>query len=149
MAITEKSHIIQVFTEPPEWGRSKRCIWVERQNFYCADKPKGRRKSKAAGNEPYLILGFDTEYKSPSTAVSRESIREGNAKYKVLSYQFHAKMSSGEEWTGICCPDNDERLSIGECAVQAITSIQAVGDCVECALAAEFSFALLTAVYEL
>jgi hypothetical protein len=63
--------------------------------------------------EPYLIIGFDTEFKSPP-AFTLQQIREGGLRYRVLSYQFHAATSNGLEWSGICLPEDDQRLTVPE-----------------------------------
>lgn len=64
-------------------------------------------------DEPYLIVGFDTEFKVPP-AVTLQELRSGGAKYLVLSYQFRAVTSNGIEWEGICLPDGDQRISVPE-----------------------------------
>lgn len=69
----------------------------------------------------YLILGFDTEYKSPEP-VELDQIREGRAKFEVLSYQFHAKTSEGLEWSGICLPEADERITLEQFMLFALAS---------------------------
>ncbi len=38
------------------------------------------------------MIGFDTEFETPSEAVSRDDIALGFAKYEVLSYQAHCKL---------------------------------------------------------
>jgi hypothetical protein len=119
-----ESHKLQFWQEPPEISKNnKSTIWVEREDFYCfsdhtnqvvPESPKkGSRKGKKV-TKPYLILGFDTEFKTPSAALSRSEIKEGLAKSLILSYQFHAKHPDGREWQGICCPDNDERLTLAQ-----------------------------------
>lgn len=116
---------VEVFVTPPEFGEGKKSFRLERGNFRSTDaspikKPKGGLS--ISDNSPYLILGFDTEFKTPDYAVTREQIADGLAKYQVLSYQFHAKASTGEEWTGICCPDLDQRLSVAEFLTFALGS---------------------------
>lgn len=128
--------------EPPGRAHSKRTLWVESDDFYCDPaglrqnrrKQPGKERGKSppsetapAGSqatpeaeEPYLILGFDTEFKGPGYAVDRADIKAGRAKFEVLSYQFHAKASSGEEWNGICCPDKGARIPLGEFLVFAL-----------------------------
>ena len=101
---------------------SKSRIWVEREDFYCdafLDLPepelKPRKRSKPSmDNTPYLLVGFDTEFKTPEDAVTNDDISKGAAKFRVLSYQFHASSSFGEEWKGICCPDDGDRMTLGE-----------------------------------
>ncbi|WP_379553576.1 DNA polymerase [Qipengyuania sp. DGS5-3] len=85
---------------------SKSCLWVESGNFY------GETNS-----DEYLILGFDTEFKTPDEALSYEEIRAGDGKYKVLSYQFHCSVydphqPEAKEWSGICYPDGEKRLNL-------------------------------------
>src|SRR5687768_16797668 len=63
---------------------------------------KSRKKKTEQEERPYVILGFDTEFQGPGFAVTREHIKEGKAKYTVVSYQFHAATSDGREWNGIC-----------------------------------------------
>ena len=90
-----KQNLISVYLEPSELKGvdSKSDIWVEREDFYCAGDGGKSTKSrgKSIENIPYLILGFDTEFKSPDQSVTPDQIKSGDAKYKVLSYQFHAK----------------------------------------------------------
>jgi hypothetical protein len=54
--------------------------------------------------------------------VTREDIKEGEATYRVLSYQFHCQLQSGEQWSDVGCPDHDERISLGEFLVFALGS---------------------------
>lgn len=77
----------------------------------------GRKK---AGPQPYLIIGFDTEYQSPSDPIERSAVAGGGARYEVLSYQFHCLASSGESWSGLCCPEEGERMSLGAFLVFAL-----------------------------
>ncbi len=94
---------------------SKSSIWVESANFY------GKTKS-----DEYLILGFDTEFKTPDEALSYDEIRAGDGKYKVLSYQFHCSVydpsqPETKEWSGICYPDGDERLGLTDILIFAFS----------------------------
>lgn len=111
----------EFWVEPPELGNknSKRCLWVERADIYCFTKdesdfdteldPEDVKPSSA----PYLLVGFDTEFKTPSEALTPAEVKEaGRARSLILSYQFHAKTSTGVEWSGICCPEADERISL-------------------------------------
>jgi hypothetical protein len=120
--VIQTPNIFYFWQEPPDITKnSKSSIWVERKDFYCfleqpnpvvaGEVQKGGKKRKKA-SEPYLIVGFDTEFKTPPTALSRSEIKEGLAKSIILSYQFHAKHPDGREWQGICCPDGDERLTL-------------------------------------
>ncbi len=119
------ANTVSVFREPPELaGSIKTETWVENADFYSepeTDKPKRKKKSEEEDvPQPYLIIGFDTEFKTPDYLVSREQVVMGLAKYRVLSYQFHAKTSDGKEWQGICCPDGDDRLTLGQFIVFAL-----------------------------
>ena len=64
-----------------------------------------------AARHTYLIIGFDTEYKTPDP-LNRAQIKEGLGRVEILSYQFYAKTHNGHEWSGICLPDNNDRLSV-------------------------------------
>ena len=90
---------------------SKSCIWVERDNFY------GEKHSR--DDDRYLIIGFDTEYKTPDEKLTPQDIKSGAGKYKVISYQFHCSIfdpgqPEAVEWSGICYPAGDERLSLAD-----------------------------------
>jgi hypothetical protein len=93
-------------------GFRKSPVWVERNNFYGDDHK--------VEDEPYLIIGFDTEYKSPSNPVTRDQLKAGEAKFTVLSYQFHCSLydpaqPNAIEWSGICFPDADgSRLKLAD-----------------------------------
>jgi len=88
-------------------------------NDFIQPPPKTRRK-KNAPPPPYLIVGFDTEYQAPAAPVERSTVVQHEAKYQVLSYQFHCLSSAGQSWSGICCPDDGERISLGEYLVFAL-----------------------------
>ena len=75
------------------------------------------RKTKR--EEEFLIVGFDTEYQAEK-AVSNTKVKLGLAKYKVLSYQFHAKTKDGIEWSGLVVPDEYTRLSFSEFIVYVV-----------------------------
>ena len=86
-----------------------------------------KAKSRKKKGEPdkkidpsYLIIGFDTEFKSPDQAISRENIKQGEAKYEVLSYQFHCRTNDNVEWQGISIPESGTRMSLGEFIVFAV-----------------------------
>jgi hypothetical protein len=88
---------------------SKSSIWVERQNFY------GDRFS--ADREVFLVVGFDTEFKTPDHALSRAELTEGMGKNNILSYQVYCKLydpnqPDAAEWGGVCYPEPGERLSL-------------------------------------
>ena len=82
--------------------------------------PKPEKKSRVVPD--YVLVGFDTEYVVPENAVSNDDIRAGAAKYRVLSYQFHCLLASGEFWSGISIPDDGARMSLGELLAFALGS---------------------------
>ena len=76
---------------------SKSSIWVERRNFYGAldseqeisSKKKTRRKKNSEDDvpetpeiNPYLVIGFDTEFKTPSDPLTRAELYEGKGSMK-------------------------------------------------------------------
>ena len=90
---------------------SKSCIWVESADFYGS---KHFREDKR-----YLIVGFDTEFKTPDDILTPRDIKAGEGKYKVISYQFHCSLYDPEqpdarEWSGICYPQDGERLKLAD-----------------------------------
>ena len=103
---------------------SKSYIWVERGNFYCEEerckknKKKGKKKKSSSGK--FLIIGFDTEYKTRGEAFERHELQEGIGRNEILSYQVHCKLHDpdqpeAQEWGGICFPEDgsvDNRLSL-------------------------------------
>ena len=95
---------------PPENALSKSGVWVKRHHFYGAADPEHHS----------LLVGFDTEFKTPSAPVSNEEIREGQAKYEVLSYQVHCRIFDPAaklpevEWSGILYPEKGERITVKE-----------------------------------
>ena len=90
---------------------------LEYDNFI-PPAPSGRKKK--SGPTPYLIVGFDTEYQAPAEPLDRSAVVHQEAKYEVLSYQFHCLSEAGVTWSGICCPDDGERMSLGKFLVFAL-----------------------------
>ena len=84
-------------------------------------------KELAEQLDAHVILGFDTEYKSPPRQTPQE-IREGKIlggiKNSVLSYQFYAITNTGVTWSNLCCPDTTKglegRMKLGEFIVFAL-----------------------------
>ena len=77
---------------------SKSSIWVESGNFYGGIKSRGM---------PFLVIGFDTEYKTLDEPVDREGLEQGLGRNTILSYQVHCKIYDDSnpvatEWGG--CP---------------------------------------------
>lgn len=86
-------------------------------NIYGIERHHIRRVKR---DDEYLIIGFDTEYVTPKDAVDNDKIKRGRARYKVLSYQFYAKINDGVEWSGIILPTEFSRVSLSEFIVYAI-----------------------------
>src|ERR1700754_1548255 len=95
---------------PPEVSSEACTFSIDASQF----QPKPEKK--AAGMSDLAIIGFDTEYVTPDLPSSREDIREGRAKYRVLSYQFHVLLPSGQAWSGIAVPPTGDRLSMAICS---------------------------------
>lgn len=111
---------VDVFETPPELMTTpmQRTVQIPADAFL-SPALKGE-KGKKKTTPPYLLIGFDTEFKTPDHMVTRDEIVAGEAKYRVLSYQFHAKTSDGREWQGICCPDDTERMTLAAFIVFAL-----------------------------
>jgi hypothetical protein len=84
-------------------------------------------KELAEQLDAHVILGFDTEFKSPPRQTPQE-IRDGKiaggVKNAVLSYQFCAITNTGTTWSNLCCPDTakgpKDRMKFGEFIVFAL-----------------------------
>lgn len=114
---------VNVFESPPEMmlDATPRRLSLPEGAIRRQEAASAKRRQKGSRtDEPYLILGFDTEFKTPDYLVDRDAVAAGQAKYRVLSYQFHAKTSDGREWKGICCPQGDERMTLGAFIVFAL-----------------------------
>jgi hypothetical protein len=93
-------------------------IELQSANFY-----HGPEKADA---QEYLIIGFDTEFKTPENPLSLEEVRVGQAKYKVLSYQVYCSLydpaqPDAKPWSGICYPNGDDRLSLSDILIFALS----------------------------
>lgn len=120
--VTHSQSAVTLFD--PHSGFSKCPIWVEGSSFYGGGVLSRRKGRQNDANDPFLVIGFDTEFKTPNEALPLEDVRQGKAKYTVLSYQFHCKAFQmerdfHEEWSGICYPQNGERISLGQLLVFA------------------------------
>src|ERR1039458_793089 len=96
------SNKVQFFAEPTELTGNKtpQETEVTSTDFIPAKAKAKRARKKAAeavavASEPYLIIGFDTEFKTPEYHVSREQIVAGEAKYRVLSDRKSTRLNSG------------------------------------------------------
>lgn len=105
---------VAVFEKPPEISRKKSTFWVNQTDFDKSVTSSIRSRNRSLMADPYLLIGFDTEYKTPDFHITNDHVKAGAAKYRVLSYQFHAKTVDGKEWQGICCTDNDVRMTMKE-----------------------------------
>ncbi|CAN1503876.1 hypothetical protein MCEREM21A_00582 [Sphingomonadaceae bacterium] len=105
---------------------SKSPIWVESSNFYGGVNSRGL---------PFLVIGFDTEYKTPSNSFDRQGLESGLGRNRILSYQVHCKLYDANlpdcsEWGGICYPEDgsiDNRLSLTDLLTFAISQGIATG----------------------
>lgn len=107
---------------PPELSSERTVVSVGPGDF----QPKPEKKGRA--EQDFVLIGFDTEYVVPADPVDTADIREGRAKYTVLSYQFHCILKSGESWSGIAIPNDGERMSMAELIVFALGSRSKAGD---------------------
>ena len=118
----ETEPFVEIYQTPPELVKQGRPVKsrlaVKHSDFAPQAKSTGRSR-KTSQNEPYVIIGFDTEYQTPDHPLEIEDIKDGKGKYRVLSYQFHCKTSTGEKWSGIACPKGDERMTFGQYLVFA------------------------------
>lgn len=88
-----------------------------RDNVYGLERHQIRPTKR---EREYLIVGFDTEYVTPKDPVNNDKIERGRARYKVLSYQFHAKRQDGVEWNGIIIPPEHARITFSDFLVYVI-----------------------------
>jgi len=95
---------IKLYLEPPSLKHNKSSIWVERSNFYCAHD-LGNTKGNLGSKTDYLIVGFDTEFKTSDAPIRHSDLglEDTQIKNLILSYQFSAKLGDFA-WEGICCP---------------------------------------------
>ena len=88
-------------------------LWLEDGDIDLT-KPKRSKKGESKKEDQYLLVGFDTEFKTPDKPVTNDEIYAGMARSLILSYQFYAKTPDGFVWQGLCCPDGDERITLSE-----------------------------------
>lgn len=105
---------IKLYLGPPSCKHNKSSIWVERSNFYCAPV-LGNTKGNSGSKSEYLIVGFDTEFKTSEAPIRHSDLglEDTQIKNLILSYQFSAKLGDFA-WEGICCPKDGERITLGE-----------------------------------
>ena len=110
---------VNILTRGTNGDLSKCSIWVRGDDFYGGCKHRGL---------PFLVIGFDTEYKTPSDPIDREGLSRGLGRNTILSYQVHCKLYDPNfpdcaEWGGICFPEDgslDNRLSLTDVLTFAI-----------------------------
>ena len=66
---------------PPEHGRAEDYVelWLEKGDIN-PPPSKGRRRTKGEDTQPFMIVGFDTEFKTPGYAVTTDDIQNDKAK---------------------------------------------------------------------
>src|SRR5258708_9083557 len=102
---------VPVHIGPPSGAETRRTYRIEAQDFARPLTKEERKKVE----QPYVILGFDTEFVGPGRAVSREDIKGGKAKNRIMSYLFHSPTSACLEWHSICCPEKaEQRPTMGQ-----------------------------------
>lgn len=72
--------------------------------------------------DDYLLVGFDTEYQPDKPVFDSKDIKDGNARYEVLSYQFYALAQSSNSWSGMAIPNPKQRLTFTEFLTYAIAA---------------------------
>jgi hypothetical protein len=100
-----------------EYRIQKSCIWersVNNSGKGVVDKNVRSKRNNKDDHKKHLIVGFDSEFKTPDYSLSNFEIKEGLGKYEVLSYQFHSRSYEGVEWCGILIPEKGDRISFGE-----------------------------------
>jgi len=107
-------------------GRSTKTIILPN---HVAPEQKRQGQKKKPDPSQYLLIGFDTEYQTPE-AVDAKAIKEGKAKYEVLSYQFHIRLIDKEsdtpkaiETQGIIVPKGGERITLDDFVAFAMGSL--------------------------
>jgi hypothetical protein len=114
MSHQDAASLVNVYEEPPELGAPLITHRLFADDFDQTLFVSTSSKRLALDSQPYILIGFDTEFKTPSYTLTKDDIKAGAGKYKVLSYQFHAKSSDGSDWQGILCPKDDERITLAE-----------------------------------
>lgn len=121
----ETKPFVKIFETPPDLvGRRKpvKSKFVVKHGDFEPEAKWTKKSKKTPSNTSYVIIGFDTEYKTPDHPLELEDIKAGKGNYRVLSYQFHCETNAGVKWSGIACPKGDERMSFGQFLVFALAS---------------------------
>jgi hypothetical protein len=114
----EANSSTEVLVRQPDNSLSKSAVWVERDNFYCADDQK-------ADKELFGLFSVDTEFENGDDPVTDEDIRKGRATNTTLSYQFCCRIydkrkAAVVEWSGICFPEDGQRLRLSDILIYAL-----------------------------
>ncbi len=78
MNLERSSGIREFWIEPPELNNknSKSSIWVESNDFYCFSQGDSEISQKSHESTHYVLVGFDTEFKTPSVPLSPSEVKE-------------------------------------------------------------------------
>jgi hypothetical protein len=123
--VLETKPFVEIYETPPDLvGRRKpvKSKFVVKHGDFEPEAKWTKKSKKTPSNTSYVIIGFDTEYKTPDHPLELEDIKAGKGNYRVLSYQFHCETNAGVKWSGIACPKGDERMSFGQFLVFALAS---------------------------
>ena len=114
----------EVFLEPPSITVAPVKFSLSQNDFVTPPIPTKGKKVAKIPPEPYLIIGFDTEFQTSAQNYTHQEMIAGKVKNTILSYQFHAIYSGNTSscWQGIACPSEEviddriteKRLSLGE-----------------------------------
>ena len=74
---------IKLYLGPPSLKHNKSAIWVERSNFYCAPA-LGNTKGNSGSKSEYLIVGFDTEFKTSEAPIRHSDLGLEDTQIKNL-----------------------------------------------------------------
>jgi hypothetical protein len=77
---------------------------------------------ESGNRNSYLLIGFDTEYQPLKPVFDNRDVEDGNARYEVLSYQFHAIQLNGSSWSGMAIPNPNQRLTFTEFLTYALAA---------------------------
>ena len=121
----ETKPFVEIYETPPDLVGPRKPVksrFVVKHGDFEPEAKWTSKSKKTPANSSYVIIGFDTEYKTPDHPLELEDIKAGKGNYRVLSYQFHCETNAGVKWSGIACPKDDERMSFGQFLVFALAS---------------------------
>ena len=119
---------LNVLADSKKETKTKEYFLPTANEVWLKEAPTSRRRKfslrgdnvRQEKRDSYLLIGFDTEFQTPSDPVDNLTVEAGQARYEVLSYQFFAENDTGETWSGIAIPDQGQRMSLGEFIVFVI-----------------------------